>query len=34
MESRVDEGGGREESSPWRGAAKAEGRQETADTFK
>ena len=33
IERRLEEGGGREERSSWRGAAKAEGRQETVDTF-
>ena len=34
MERSVEEGGGREESSSWRGADNDEGEQETADTFK
>ena len=33
MESKVEEGEEREESSSWRGEAKAEGEQEVVDTF-
>ena len=33
MERIVEEGGEREERRAWRGAAKAEGEQETVDTF-
>ena len=33
MESKVEEGEDKEESSSWRGEAKAEGEQEVVDTF-